>query len=330
MNAFRLGRRLLLAAVVVVVAPAAEAGIHRCVSPSGAVTYTDKPCPRDAPPAAESTAAEPVAAQPSAIEPAIVEPVIVEPAVAGAAAEAAEMESPPRTEKSMAEPEVLDQATADGVGSRPIDVNSYVANSDTPLRPRKSKSAHWGLFFLGLAAAFVAYVMHIVSAFRADRIAWGVALILLAPISNLLYAVLHWRRALPGLVLGLAGTTVAVAAYVPPDQLIDVTDSYLTAQGSYDVEDRRAREVFTLDERVHLKTILDWDDPSVETVHYAYWLWYTDDELVGQSGDALRLDDMNYVMLANMPAAELGTGRHRVEFHLGSQLLDSREFEVIP
>lgn len=319
MNVLRVGQ-LLLAAAVIAVAATADAGVHRCVSPSGAVTYTDKACPQQVQPAAEAPVVAPAAPQPPESRTVIVE----------RASEATVTEAPAAAADRAVEPDAPRAAATAGAAPRPTDVNSYVANNDTPLRPRKSKSAHWGWFFLGLGAAFVAYVMHIVVAFRAGSVGWGVALILLAPLSNLLYAAFNWRRALPGLVLGLAGTTVTVAAYVPPDQLIDVTDSYLTARGSYDVEDRRAREVFTLDERVHLKTILDWDDPSVETVHYAYWLWYTDDELVGQSGEALRLDEMNYVMLANMPAAELGTGRHRVEFHLGSQLLDSREFEVVP
>lgn len=322
MNVFRVGR-LLVAATSLAAAITAEAGIHRCVSPSGAVTYTDKACPQLVQPAAEAPAA--AAAAPATPQPPENQTVVVERAPEETATETATV-----AEDGAVEPDAPSAAAPAGAVTRPIDVNSYVANNDTPLRPRTSKSAHWGWFFLGLAAAFVAYVMHIVVAFRSGSVGWGVALILLAPISNLLYAAFHWRRALPGLVLGLAGTAVTVAAYVPPDQLVDVTDSYLTARGSYDVEDRRARDVFTLDERVHLKTVLDWDDPSVETVHYAYWLWYTDGELVGQSGEALRLDDMNYVMLANMPAAELGAGRHRVEFHLGSQLLDSREFEVVP
>lgn len=284
-------------------AGAAQAAIHRCRDAHGAIVFTDRGC---APSAAAATAARPRPTVESTAEPDT--PTAAVPATAAAAA--AELGPPP----------VLAEAEP---------VSAPVAEARAPLRPRKAQSGHWFLMGVGLLAALVAYVMHIVAAFRSGSTGWGVALILLSPISNLVYALRRWPDARAGFAVGVAATVVCALAYVPPLDLVEVSDSYTTSRGSTDVAERVARSSFGREETVYLKTVLQWDDWSVGRTHFVAWIWYANDQPSAHNMMQMDFDGSPFVLLGYTPAASLGTGHHRVEVYVDGQLLDQRAFEVM-
>lgn len=291
----------MLALAAGLIAMPAQAAIYKCVDARGKVTYSDRGC------SPSVHADRPQVQAPPAV------PVL----------------PPPATEKSAA-PAVTPDASAVEGAAEIVTPASAADAPDAPLRPRKVQSTRWGLFGIGVALWLVAYLMHIVAAFRAGSTGWGIALILLSPLSNLFYVLFHWRQARAGALVTVAAVAICAVFYVRAVDLIDVTDAYVTARGSYDPGHRRPRLQFTRDETVYAKTVLDWDDPSVGTYHLVSWSWLTDGVVHEQFADALYFDDAPYTLLGEIPAATLGSGRHRVEVFIDGELMDAREFEIAP
>jgi hypothetical protein len=312
----------LVAGAAAIVSLPSAAAVYKCVAPDGKVTYRDAPCavmPKARPAEAEARVEE----QPEAMaEGAPVSWEAVAEAPDGAPASAADA--------GASEPEASGAAAKAGTQAPAMSLADYSDPPPTrPIRPRMAKSGNWFFVAVGFALALIAYLVHIVVAFKAGQVGWGIALILLSPLSSLAYAAFHFRRALAGWIIGLPGAAIMAAAYVPSHKLIDVVDSYTTANGSFEVEVRRPRTTFSLSQRVNLKTVLDWDDWSVETTHFVGWLWYANGVPAGTHMAPVQLGPASNVVVGYMPAASLGEGQHRVELYLDGTLFDTREFRVV-
>ncbi|HSW12801.1 MAG TPA: hypothetical protein VLI06_08175, partial [Solimonas sp.] len=244
--------------------------------------------------------------------------------------------APPQVE--IIEPQVVesaspDPAIAEQVEIRPIEpVNVASAPleraTEQPLRERKTRSANWWIICLALAGALLSYILMIVSAFHHGATGWGIALILLAPLSNLAYALRHWREARVGFALGVVSTGICAAAYVPATDMIEVSDSYLTTRPNAEAGERRARVTFSSAETVHIKTVLDWDDWSVARPHLVTWIWYTGDAPANSFSTPVEFAKPPFPLVGDMPAAQLGSGKHSVEVYIDGELFDSRSFDI--
>jgi hypothetical protein len=185
---------------------------------------------------------------------------------------------------------------------------------------------------LGLFLLMVTHAWMIVIAFRNGSTAWGVALIVGSPLSNFAYLLTHIRKAgLPSLV-GIAAIAALAYVYVPPTDLIEVSDSYLTNRGSTDLADYKPRIIFTRKETVCLKTIIRWDGVAenwwVGRNQKVSWVWSSNGQVKARHNVKIDFDRTPFVLLGYMPATDLGRGKHRVEMRINDEIFDTREFEV--
>ncbi len=296
----------------------AYSAIYKCPTPDGGTRYSDKACTsltqqkdsgRPSRPDRPEAAAEPVV-QASPDASAVLQSS--EPSLADAPAPIDPMERAGSQDNASAGPEQ---------GSN--------AEVKAPPMSRAPRSGNWAIVWLGFIAVCVASVIHIVVAFRAGLTVWGITLILLAPLSNLLFTALHWRKARLGFLLAVAGTVACVGAYVPAQDLIEVADSFTTVRGNYDRDDRLERNAFALSDTVNLKTVVDWQDWSVQGIHQITWVWYANGEEFPFQVP-VEFDDDTHVLLGYIPAETLGAGEHRVELYFDARLLDERSFSVAP
>jgi len=310
----------------------AEAKIYKCRDADGAIVFSDKGCGRQptADPRPQATVDEPRQSVPKIAQP------IARPAPEPQPESQSEAEV--GADSSAAAAVVIQDLTpaqdALTAGVRTVDPVSLsrapsAGEQREPLRPRKTDTANWWLICIGLAGLLLAYILHIVSAFGIGATGWGVALILLSPLSNLAYTLRHFREARVGFALGAASIAVCALLYVPAVDLIEVQDSYLTARASTDLGDRRPRVTFTRAETVHLKTVLDWQDWSVARPQFVSWTWYSAEQLVDNHVMQLEFTQSPFVLLGDMPAAKLGPGQHRVEVYVNGELFDAQDFQVM-
>lgn len=294
------GVALLLAGLAALQAEPASAAIRKCKTASGAVIYTDKPCTRFAPrPQAPDAPAQPE--EPPADD--------AQPPSSSLA-----IEPPPDTEAgSVGDSEAAPETTL----------------PTEPLRPaKKAFPGHRAVLLGALGATAVCWILMIVNAFRNGSTAWGILLILLSPATMVLYGLIHWERAKKSFVASIASMGIAYAAWYPPVDMIEVSDSYLTANQQLDISVKAPRERFSSDDTVVIKTVLSWEDRWVETLHLVSWIWYANGSPVANNPITLSFDSKPYVLMGTMPAAQLGPGAHRVEVYVDGRQLDAREFEV--
>lgn len=306
----------------------AEAKIYKCKDADGAIVFSDKGCGRQ--PAVEdrpqATVDEPRQSLPKIALPT--------PRAAPDSGPDADSEAPAPADPGIVIQEATpaqEDLTASVRSVDPVSLSRAPAAGEQrePLRPRRTETANWWLICVGLAGLLLAYILHIVSAFGIGATGWGVALILLAPLSNLAYTLRHFREARVGLALGAASAAVCALLYVPAVDLIEVQDSYLTARPSTDLSDRRPRVTFTRAETVHLKTVLDWVDWSVARPQFVSWIWYSAEQPVDNHAMQLEFTQSPFVLLGDMPAAKLGPGQHRVEIYVNGELFDAQDFQVM-
>lgn len=324
-------------------APAAAA-FYKCRDAKGDIYFTDKGCAPSNPGAARPSAGEAPPAEASA---ATTTPTVP---VAAAVAPAAAPQAPPVAAPEPAAVPVSPQfqpvrpasrieplAPEPGSGARgeagALTGSERAAGAPAePLRPRKVASVRWWAVGLGLFLLMVTHAWMIVIAFRAGSTAWGVALIVASPVSNFLYLITHFRKAGWPSLVGIAAIASLAYVYVPPADLIETADSYLTTRGSTDLSDRKPRIIFTRKETVCLKTIIRWDGTLenwwVGRNQDVTWTWYTGDQPKANHSVKIDFDRTPFVLLGYLPAGDLGRGKHRVELRINDELFDRREFEV--
>lgn len=335
------GLLMMLAAWISAYSTPAAAAFFKCRDAKGEVYFTDKGCapsraaaerprpneelpPEVAPPPSAPPAREPVVTTVTPVEtltpqaPATVQPLTpqFQPA------------RPSVSESREPDPGSGARGEAGGLTGQERAAGAPLE----PLRPRKVESVRWWAVGLGLFLLMVTHAWMIVIAFRAGSTAWGVALIVGSPLSNFAYLLTHIRRAgLPSLV-GIAAIGSLAFVYVPPTDLIEVSDSYLTTRGSTDLSDRKPRIIFTRKETVCLKTIIRWDgqleDWWVGRNQQVSWVWTTNGEVKVRHNVKIDFDRTPFVLLGYMPAGDLGKGQHRVELRINDEVFDEREFEV--
>jgi len=318
------GATLALACWLSGFAGTAEAKIYKCKDADGAIVFSDKGCDREPTAEARPQATVDVARQSL---PKIALPAPESPSES-------QSEAQPSAAAAVIIQDLTPAQDALTAGVRTVDPVSLsraprAGEQREPLRPRKTDTANWWLICIGLAGLLLAYILHIVSAFGIGATGWGVALILLSPLSNLAFTLRHFREARVGFALGAASTAVCALLYVPAVDLIEVQDSYLTARASTDLDDRRPRVTFTRAETVHLKTVLDWQDWSVARPQFVSWAWYSAEQLVDNHVMQLEFTQSPFVLLGDMPAAKLGPGQHRVEVYVNGELFDAQDFQVM-
>lgn len=323
------------------IAPA-DAAIYRCRDAKGETYFTDRGCAARAAPARPS-ASEPEAdpgAPPPVAEAARPEPI---PEPSRPVVTAPEPEPPPpvvvatpqfQPARSQIEPAARPEASGvrGEAGALTGAERAAVGAPLEPLLPRKVKAVQWWLIGLGLALLMVTHAWMIAIAFRAGSTAWGVALIVGSPVANFAYLVTHFRKAGWPSLVGIGALAALAWAYVPPTDLIEVSDSYLTTRGSTDLGDRRPRIIFTKKEIVCLKTIIRWDGQLenwwVGRNHRVSWVWMTEGRVRSHHTVQIDFDRTPFVLLGYMPGADLGSGKHRVEVLINDRLFDAREFDV--
>lgn len=338
------GAMLLLAGGLGAFSAPAEATIFKCRDAKGETYFTDKGCAGQAAPArlvaTPQEVAGAIAPPPAALE--------IQPAAAPELLPAVVPTSMPVAARPLAVPKPQFQAARpSNLIEPPAPVIPAGARGEAggvtgdgraagapaePLRPRKVQAVQWWLIGAGLTLLMLTHAWMIAIAFRAGSTAWGVALILLSPLSNLAYTVTHFRKAGYASIVGFAAIGALAYAYVPATDLIEVVDSYLTTRGSTDLGERKARIIFTKKETVCLKTVLrwngQWDDWWVGRNRRVSWLWTTDGRVRNHHSVQIDFDKTPFVLLGYMPAGELGPGSHRVEVRIDDNLFDTREFDV--
>ncbi|PPE73775.1 hypothetical protein C3942_10200 [Solimonas fluminis] len=331
-----------LAACIGGYAEPAEAAFYKCRDAKGEIYFTDKGCaPRnpgaerpsagDAPVVAPPPAAEPAAPPPApAAEPPL--PPSAPPAPQPPVAVPVSPQFQPARPSSYIEPLAPPGSGARGEAGALTGTERAAGAPAEPLRPRKVESVRWWAVGLGLFLLMVTHAWMIVIAFRAGSTAWGVALIVGSPVSNLAYLLTHFRKAGWPSLVGIAALASLAYVYVPPVDLIEMSDSYLTTRGSTDLGDRKPRIIFTRKETICLKSIIRWDgmleDWWVGRNQQVSWAWYTDGQLQSDHQVKIDFDRTPFVLLGYMPGSELGRGKHRVELRINGELFDSRDFEV--
>ncbi len=333
----------LLAAWIGGYGETAEAAFYKCRDAKGEIYFTDKGCAPRSPgserpspdassggeaaaeaspapaPAPAATAPEP-GPQPSAAAP---EPPVAVPVTP---------QFQPARPSSPIEPLAPPGSGARGEAGALTGSERAAGAPAEPLRPRKVESVRWWAVGLGLFLLMVTHAWMIVIAFRAGSTAWGVALIVASPVSNLAYLLTHFRKAGWPSLVGIAALASLAYVYVPPADLIEMSDSYLTTRGSTGLGDRKPRIIFTRKETVCLKTIIRWDGTLenwwVGRNQQVSWTWYTNDKLKSDHSVKIDFDRTPFVLLGYMPGSDLGRGKHRVELRLNGELFDTRDFEV--
>ncbi|PPE73776.1 hypothetical protein C3942_10205 [Solimonas fluminis] len=290
---------------------AAMAGITQCADAQGNRHYTDQGCYDGRPIERPRPTAGPAAELP----PGSLDPV---------------KRLPPMGSVPAPGPETIEPAAAAAPAEPAAEEKAAPELPSEKLRPRKAESGHWLLFGFGFLMSLVAYFWMAITAFRNGSILWGLLLLFLSPVTNLIYLLRNPREAAPSAALMAGGVALMALVYTPAADLMDVHESYLTAREQTTIDQRHPRVSFTSAETVYLKTVLGWDDWSVMAQpHIVTWAWYTGDEMVDSYVTVLEFDEPPYVLEGYYPAAQLGRGQHRVELYVGEELFDTREFEVL-
>lgn len=319
-------------------APAAAA-FYKCRDAKGEIYFTDKGCAPSNPGAARPSAgdtppAETPAPPPAAAAPA---PASAAPATPPAAPEPVAVPVTPQFQPVRPASRIEPLVPEPGSGARgeagALTGSERAAGAPAePLKARKVASVRWWAVGLGLFLLMVTHAWMIVIAFRAGSTAWGVALIVASPVSNMAYLLTHFRKAGWPSLVGIAALASLAYVYVPPVDLIETSDSYLTTRGSTDLGDRKPRIIFTRKETVCLKTIIRWDGTLenwwVGRNQDVSWTWYTGDTIKADHSVKIDFDRTPFVLLGYMPGGDLGRGKHRVELRINGELFDRREFEV--
>ncbi|AXQ30855.1 hypothetical protein D0B54_20165 [Solimonas sp. K1W22B-7] len=322
---------MLLACALGLAATAADAGISRCVNAEGKTYFTDGGCPVSNPIERPKATPRPEAElPPGSLEPvgAAAAPSAVSPAAAPAA-----KALPSGVVVEAIEPaSAVEPATAIEPADATVTPEAVAPVAAEPLRKRQSRSGHWGLVLVGVAIATIGHLWMMGLAWGAGSKLWSFLIFLFAPFANLLYCLLNLRepRTLGSFAMTAGGLALAASLFVPPTELIDVNESYLTARAQTGIEDRAPRERFSSSEKVYMKTVLGWDDWLVGEVPYVVtWAWYTGDEQVAEFSREMEFGAAPKVLEGYWPAAELGPGRHSVELYIDDELIDTREFEIL-
>ncbi len=101
----------------------------------------------------------------------------------------------------------------------------------------------------------------------------------------------------------------------------------VTDPGAWDP--RGITNVFTLEGKVFLYTVLTWDDIEKSGgTHKAKHKWYSVSKLVAQSSGENYFGKPPYAMCGGIPTSVLGIGKHSVELYIDDILIVRKEFEV--
>ncbi|AXQ30854.1 hypothetical protein D0B54_20160 [Solimonas sp. K1W22B-7] len=337
----------MLAAWISAYSAPVAAGFYKCRDANGEIFIADSGCPPatkavrpERPSVTTESGAGSIAPSPEAPAPRI-EPApetarpsapAVQPPPAEVAAPMPPQFQPARPSRMIEPPPPPPGSGARGEAGGLTGVARADGAPAEPLRPRKVKSVRWWAVGLGLGLLMVTHAWMIAIAFRAGSTAWGVALIVGSPVSNFVYLLTHFRKAGWPSLVGIAALGALAYVYVPPTDLIEVSDSYLTTRGSTDLGERKPRIIFTRKETVCLKTIIRWDGTLenwwVGRNQQVSWVWYANGKPKTHHSVRIDFDRTPFVLLGYMPGGDLGKGKHRVELRINDRIFDEREFEV--
>jgi hypothetical protein len=132
-----------------------------------------------------------------------------------------------------------------------------------------------------------------------------------------------------------AALTLAVllaACASEPPQDVHLARSVLTAGDPNDRFNRVDQVSFKHSDTVHLFDIVQWGDTLNDAgKRIVKWTWYNEDRQVTSTESKLYFFASPYELQAQLPASALEPGpHHRVEVLIDGNLLDQRDFEVLP
>ena len=300
------GFAALLGAWLALAAPLASAAVYECKGRDGERVYSDSGCPT------RGGYERPKATNTDPLQPA-------------GKVQAAAASEPAAAQDAEAD----EDASAAGRHRPRADGDDRSRDASLP-RARDMVPGYRAYFLAGVALLLLSYVLMFVSAFRDKLTAWGILLLLFSPLTMLIYPIFHWRRARVPFVMLLAGTLVCAAFFVMPVDMITVNESYLTSRPGRLSSKKAATTMFRQADTIYLRTELEWDDAWVQTPHRVVWRWYAGEVLHAEYPLRLHFDRSPFVLQGNLPAEELGPGKHRVEVFVDGRQLDARAFQVLP